>query len=340
MVKVLITGGSGFIGHHVIEHLIKNTDWKIINIDKLSYSSGGFDRLRDIECYNTERVVSFSADLTLPLSDGIKREIGEVDYILHLAAESHVDNSITDPVKFMQNNINSTIYLLEYARELKDLKKFLYFSTDEVYGTAPEGMNYKEGDRFNPGNPYSASKASSEAICYAYSNTFKLPIIITNTMNVIGERQHCEKFIPKIINHVLDDKIMPIHSNSAKTKAGTRFYIHARNVADGILFILTKTDETLNNIDASKGKFNIVGELELDNKELAHLVAYFLGKQLKYELVDFHSSRPGHDLRYALDGSKMSKLGWKVSVGFTESLRKVIEWSLMESHRKWLGRVN
>lgn len=341
MKRILITGASGFVGHHIVEHILKNTDWEIVTIDRLSKTTSyGFDRLRDIKAFDDKRVTRFTADLNMPIGEGLRREVGDIDYILHLAAGSHVDNSIESPVPFVLNNIQSTLTMLEYARTFKDniLKKFIYFSTDEVYGTAPEGKDYKEGDRFNPGNPYSASKAGSECLCYAYANTYKLPIVITNTMNVLGERQHPEKFFPKIINHVLEDKTLPIHSNADKTKAGTRYYIHARNVADAILFILQKTTETLNNINASTGKYHIVGEKELSNLELAQLVANKMGKELKYEMVDFHSSRPGHDLRYGLSGGKLERLGWKPPHTIEESITNIIEWSLKPENVRWLGK--
>jgi len=175
--RVLITGGAGFIGAHFVEHFLKNTDWDIVILDKLNYASNGFDRLRDINVFDREkeRVSILSADFTMPIKDGLAKEIGEVDYIVNLASESHVDNSITDPVNFIKNNINLVLNMLEWARTLKTLKKFIQFSTDEVYGTAPEGVDYKEGDRFNAGNPYSASKASQESIARAYSNTFWNP---------------------------------------------------------------------------------------------------------------------------------------------------------------------
>jgi len=334
MKKVILTGANGFVGHHILEHFIKHTDWEIYCLDKLSYASSGHDRIRDINVFDDNRVKIFTTDLCLPLQEGLVKELGDISYIFHVAADSHVDNSISDPVPFVQNNVNSTLHILEYARRLNNLEKFIYFSTDEVYGSAPVGKNYSEGERFNCGNPYSASKGAAECICQSYANTYKMPIIITNTMNVIGERQHPEKFIPKVINKILNGETVTIHSNKEKTKAGSRFYIHARNIADALLHILDECDETLDNYDSSKGRFNIVGETETDNLELAQLIAKILGKELKYEMVDFHSQRPGHDLRYALDGEKMKSLGWVHPRAFEESLENTINWTL--KRQEWL----
>lgn len=660
--KVLITSGSGFIGSHMLEHLLKNTDWELTTIDRLSKSTNkGFDRMRDIKAYDNERVNHLTFDLNQPIGEGLRKEIGAVDIILHIAANSHVDTSISDPVPFVTNNVNSTLMMMEFARTLPNLEKFLYFSTDEVYGTAPKGVDYKEGDRHNPGNPYSASKSGSESIVRSYANTYNIPCIITNcwdmatkvltekgsksyeelkegdlvwtldkeenlilepvqqkikmkgsevmykfttntmsqlvtpnhrmmfkkptgkprkwgeieeahaeklydqpnriripltgkwngnddnyptgwdkewlakalgwyisegyeangngvcfgagtekqfqeleelfkdfntyrdgrslrfhdkelkkvlqqcgklaknkkvpsfvlqgtkktlkpfwecamkgdganlglkgqevyytsskqsvkdfrevgmklgygiriseretwnptktkkgksyivrfhkgftdlerrnikqesydsdvwcisvpsgrvfieregaicltgqTMNVLGERQHPEKYLPLVINKVLAGEKVLIHADKTCTNAGTRFYIHARNVADGVLHILQNVDETLDNIDASKGVFNIVGEKEMDNLQLARLIAQYvkqhsgLDKSLIYELVDFHSSRPGHDLRYSLNGDKMATLGWKPPITIEESISKIIEWTLKEENLKWL----
>jgi dTDP-glucose 4,6-dehydratase len=330
--KIVITGGCGFVGHHFVEHFLKKTDWDIIIFDKLTYASNGFDRLRDIDCFDNSRVRIFPIDLSSKISDGIIKEVGNIDYIINLASESHVDNSIEDPVPFIQNNINLVLNLLEWCRGLKGLKKFIQFSTDEVYGTAPKNINYKEGDRHNPGNPYSASKSAQESICRAYANTYGLPIIITNTMNVIGERQHPEKFVPLVIDKVLKGEVVTIHADETKTKAGTRFYIHARNVADAIYFLIKNSNERLDNIDASKGQYNIVGELEIDNLSLARMIAYILEKELKYEMVDFHSSRPGHDLRYALDGFK-TKLEWKIPKDFDETLKNTVLWTIDRGYK-------
>jgi len=341
--KILITGGCGFVGHHIVEHFLKNTDWEIIVLDKLNYASNGFDRLRDIQCFDDKRVKVFTVDLQEPISDGVKQEIGQIDYIINMASESHVDNSIKDPVNFILNNVKLMLNILEYTRNLKwlsleytGIKKFIQFSTDEVFGPAPENINYVEGSRHNPTNPYSASKAAQEDICIAYANTYHIPIIIVNSMNIIGERQHPEKFIPMCIRKILNNEMISIHSNKDKTKAGSRFYIHARNVASALHFILEFVDEFLDKENASRGKFNIVGEKEIDNLSLAKLIAKKIGnKELKYEMVDFHSSRPGHDLRYGLDGIKLKKMGFKYPKTLEESLTKTIIWYL--HNQKWLN---
>jgi len=237
--KILITGGCGFIGHHFVEHVFKNTDWDIVIIDRLSYASNGFERLRDTETLDNNRIKVFTCDLILPLSEGLIKEIGEVNYIVHMAAETHVDNSIKTPELFLDNNIKSTYNLLEYARNhLPNLKTFFYFSTDEVFGPALGDTLYKEWDRHKPTNPYSASKSAAEQICIAYENTYKTPLMIVNVMNAFGERQHVEKFIPLCMKKLLNNEKIYIHSYPDKKTAGTRFYIHGRNIASAVLFLI------------------------------------------------------------------------------------------------------
>jgi len=341
MIKVVITGGAGFVGSHVVEHFLKNTDWGIIVLDKLNYASNGFDRLRDIKAFDGKRVKIFAIDLQQPITVGVANEIGKVDYILNLASESHVDNSIAHPVEFIINNVKLMLNMLEWARELKSkdggFKKFIQFSTDEVYGTAPEGIDYKEGDRHNAGNPYSASKDAQESICRSYSNTYGLPINITNSMNIIGERQHPEKFVPLCIRKILKDDTIQVHANENLTESGKRHYLHARNIAQALQFILEKTDEQLDKTDATKGQWNIVGDLEIANSDLALMIGKILNKEAKIELINFHSSRPGHDLRYALDGSKLKNAGFNYPKTFEETLTKVVNWSLEEGNKKWLN---
>ena len=328
--KIIVTGGCGFIGHHFVEHIYKNTDWDIIIIDKLSYASNGFERLRDTETLNNKRVKVFTSDLILPLSDGLIKEIGtDVDYIVHMAAETHVDNSIKDPKLFINNNIKSTVNLLEYARNyLPALKIFFYFSTDEVFGPALGDTLYKEWDRHKPTNPYSASKSAAEQICISYENTYKTPLMIVNVMNAFGERQHVEKFIPLCIKKIMNNEKIYIHSYPDKKTAGTRFYIHGRNIAAAVLFLIQ--NGTIGE------KYNISGEMEVSNLEMAQMIAKCMNKtnDLNFEMVDFHSSRPGHDLRYGLDGTKLFDMGFKLPLNFEESLKKTVEWTLQNP--KWL----
>jgi len=311
-------------------------------LDRLNYASKGFDRLRDIQAYDDKRVHRLTHNFTLPLEDGVAYEIGQVEYILHLGAETHVEKSISDPRPFVYSNVIGTMEMLEFARKQDNLKAFVYFSTDEIFGPAaipvPKAKVYTEGsyswphesyqewDRYNSTNPYSATKAGGEELCLAWANTYKLPVIITHCMNVFGERQNAEKFIPNTIRKVLAGEKVLIHSNPDKTKAGSRFWIHARNVAAAVSFILEKGQ--------LRDKYNIVGEMEVDNLAMAELIADHFYKSLDYEMLDFHSSRPGHDLRYALDGSKMEGMGWKLPVDFYDSLDKTMNW--YASHPAWL----
>jgi dTDP-glucose 4,6-dehydratase len=327
--RILVTGGCGFIGHHFVEHVLKNTDWEIVVLDRLTYASHGFDRLRDIEAYDDKRVQCLTHDFTQPVEGFLVDEIGKINYIVHLGAETHVDNSIIDPRPFVKANVAGTMEMLEFARKCDDLELFFYFSTDEVFGPAPEGTFYKEWDRYNSTNPYSAAKAGGEELCLAYANTYGIPMVITHTMNAYGERQHHEKFIPLVIKSCLTGDTVFIHSNPERTQAGSRHYIHCRNIADAVLYLICFKG------DVKRDKFNIVGEKEVDNETLAVMIAEMVGEPLKYSLVDFHSSRPGHDLRYALDGSKMADIGWSPPVDFEESLDRTVQWTM--KNKRWLG---
>lgn len=338
MKKVLITGGAGFIAHHMIGHLLNHTDWQITTLDRLDYS-GNLNRLHDLMIsFDPEvrkRVKVVHHDLKAELNPLVRSEIGQVDYILHLAAGSHVDRSIEYPMEFVLDNVVGTCNILEFARTQTNLERFIYFSTDEVFGPAPDGIKYKENDRYNSTNPYSASKAGGEELAVAYENTYGLPVYITHTMNVFGERQHPEKYIPMCIRKTRDGETITIHSDKTCTIPGSRHYIHAEDVSSAILFLLNY-DGTFEPTwgDAKCPKFNIVGSEELNNLELAQIIAAAQGKDLKYELIDFHSSRPGHDLRYALDGSKMKELGWEPAKSVKERIADVTNWTLENS--RWI----
>ena len=338
MKKILITGGAGFIAHHVIDKILSSTDWEIITLDRLDFS-GNLNRLNEV--VNTypeserKRVRVIHHDLKAELNPEIIANIGKIDYISHLAAGSHVDRSISYPLEFVMDNVVGTAHILDYARKIDNLERFAYFSTDEVFGPAPPGINYKENDRYNSTNPYSATKAGAEELVVAYENTYGLPSIITHTMNVFGERQNVEKYIPMVIKKVRDNETVTVHANKEKTIAGSRHYIHAGDVADALLFLYNYDLSTIpeDKTGAKCQKFNIVGKDEIDNLELAQFIAKTQNKDLKYEMVDFHSSRPGHDLRYALDGSKMKNMGWEPQSAF-KRLESVVQWTL--DNDRWL----
>ena len=340
MKKVLITGGAGFIAHHIIAYIIKNTDWEIVTIDRLDIS-GNLNRLHEIldnfAPEDKKRLKIVFHDLKAEINSQIMSAIGEPDIILHLAAASHVDRSISYPMEFVLDNVVGTVNLLDFARKLKKIERFVYFSTDEIFGNAPEGVSYSEYDRYNSTNPYSASKASAEEFCVAYENTYKLPIYITHTMNVFGERQHPEKFIPMTIQRVRDSEKVFIHSNEEKTKAGSRHYIHAQDVADGLMFILNLKNYVHQGDfgNAKCPKFNLVGPEEIDNLSLAEKIANAQNKELIYELIDNHSSRPGHDLRYSLSSDLLKSLGWEPKIKLSKRIEEVVDWSL--KNNRWLS---
>ena len=338
MKRVLITGGAGFIAHHLIGQILKTTDWEIVSLDRLDYS-GNLNRLHDIMLtFDSEvrkRLKIVHHDLKAELNPLVRSEIGNVDYVLHLAAGSHVDRSIDYPMEFVMDNVVGTATILDYAKDLDNLERFIYFSTDEVFGPAPDGIKYKENDRYNSTNPYSATKAGAEELAVAFENTYGLPVYITHTMNVFGQRQHPEKFIPMCIKKARDGEPITIHSDKTKTIPGSRHYIHAEDVSNAILFLLNNNISNEPTWGGAKcPKFNIVGAQELNNLELAQIIAEAQGKELIYEMVDFHSSRPGHDLRYALSGEKMKHLGWTPAKDVRTRVAEVVEWTL--NNPRWI----
>lgn len=340
--NVLITGGAGFIAHHIIDRILRTTNWNVVTLDRLDYS-GNLNRLADMmqdhDPVTRRRVRVVWHDLKAELNPLVASMIGDVNYVLHLAAGSHVDRSIEYPMEFVMDNVVGTVNLLQYARTLENLERFVYFSTDEVFGPAPPGVAYKEYDRYNSTNPYSASKAAAEELCVAFENTYKLPMVVTHTMNVFGERQHPEKFIPLVIQKVRDGQTVTIHSDPSRTIPGSRHYIHAKDVADGMMFVLEKLGGYQHSGDFGQAKcpkFNLVGPEEINNLELAQMIAQAQNKELKYEMIDFHTSRPGHDLRYALDGSLLKSLGWEPRIRLSERVKEVVDWTL--ANNRWLRK--
>ena len=320
MVRVLLTGGAGFVGHHVAEAILLNTDWHITFLDRLDLS-GNLRRIVEIQGWEIHK--SRCSWEWHDLRASIKG-LPWHDIFLHLGALTHVDRSIRDPLAAVYDNVVGTAHILEFARQ--HCGRFLYFSTDEVFGPAAPGVRYKEWDRYRSGNPYAATKAGGEELALAYHNTYAVPVIITHTMNIIGERQHPEKFLPSTIRKLQRGELVRIHSDATRSVSGSRFYIDAHDVAHAILFILEN--------GTPGDKYNIVGAEEISNLDLAQRIAAAMGKELNYKMVDFHSARPGHDLRYALDGTKLEKLGWMPRLNIDRSIRRIVDW--YQEHPNWL----
>jgi dTDP-glucose 4,6-dehydratase len=263
-------------------------------------------------------------DLRAPINDLVAHMIGDVDAIYHFAASTHVDRSISNGMSFVYDNVVGTGHLLEYARQLDGLKLFLNFSTDEVFGPAPEGVSYKEEDRHDARNPYSATKAG------AYGNTYGIPVMTTHCMNAFGEGQHPEKFIPFVIRSLIKGDTVPIHV-SPEGEAGSRFYIYVKDIGVLMRRILEKVDSGELSLPT---KMNIPGVEEVDNLAMAQLIAKHANMELKHEPIDFHSTRPGHDLRYALDGQRIREYGLYELTSMDEGMAATVSWYL--ENRKWL----
>lgn len=334
--RVLITGIGGAIGMHMLAHVMHNTDWEVVGIDSFRHK-GYTDRisltLGDHPDW-AERLQIITHDLTAPFTSRQVNKIGHIDYIINLASLSDVQASIEDPVTFIRNNTDLMLNMLEYART-QPIKAFLHFSTDEIYGAAKIDEGHPEWDTVLPSNPYSASKAAQEAIAIAYWRSYGVPIIITNTMNNFGETQSPSKFPAMIQKKLQAGEIVTIHT-AADGQIGTRHYLHSRNAADAVLFILCNLPPHLHNpghIDRPD-RYNIVGDEQLSNLELAQTIARLMDRELEYEEVNFHDTNPGHDLHYGLDGTKLKQAGWVSPLSFEESLKNTIDWQ--REHEEWL----
>lgn len=319
--KILISGCSGMVGSHVLKYFLENTDHEFVCVCGWEHK-GEPAKVQWAMKGHESRVKVITHDLSKPFTPRIEKALGTPDIILNIASDSHVDRSIDEPVDFIQNNVNIALTMLEFARKVKPIL-FLQFSTDEVYGVAPEGINHTEWSPIIPSNPYSASKACQEAIAISYWRTYGVPVVITNTMNVYSEQQDWEKFIPLCVNKILKGEELTVHAYPGATKAGSRFYIHANSVAEAVNFIMNKPVGLYPNTDRPD-RYNIVGDVEMDNLSLAKVIACILNKQLNYKLVDFHSSRPGHDTRYALDGTKLAQMGWQPSQNFNSKIEETV----------------
>lgn len=335
--KVLVTGAGGAIGIHMLAHICHNTDWDIVAVDSFRPEHKGyFDRITEVTKDHPEwkkRIMIVQHNLCAPFTERQIKKMGEIDYIINLASRSDVQASVDDPIPFVRDNTELMLTMLEYARIVKP-KAFLHFSTDEVYGPAPkERGGHPEWDTILPSNPYSASKACQEALAIAWWRTYGIPLIITNTMNNFGETQSPSKFPAMIQQKLESDEEITVHSSGGEI--GTRFYLHSRNAADAVIFILKNVEphiHTFGQMDMPT-RLNIVGDVQLSNLELVEVIAELMGKTPKIKMVDYHTNNPGHDLHYGLDGKKLNDLGWTPPMSFAESMKKTISWQ--QENKEW-----
>ena len=331
--KILITGGAGFIGSAVVRHIIENTEHHVLNVDKLTYA-GNLESLSSAS--KNERYQFSKTDICDRIAlDQLFKEF-QPDVVMHLAAESHVDRSITDPLAFVKTNVFGTMILLNAAKKQWqgnfEGKRFYHISTDEVYGTlGAEGL-FTETTPYDPNSPYSASKASSDHFVRAYGETYGLPYVLTNCSNNYGPFHFPEKLIPLFINNIINNKPLPVYGDGKYTRDWLFVEDHA--VAIDLVFHEGKNHDT----------YNIGGFNEWQNIDLVKLLCQIMDAKLGREkgtseqLITYVKDRPGHDLRYAIDATKINKeLGWQPSVTFEQGLEKTIDWYL--ANTAWLENV-
>ncbi|GLB48146.1 dTDP-glucose 4,6-dehydratase [Neptunitalea lumnitzerae] len=332
--KILITGGAGFIGSHVVRTFVnKYANYHIYNLDALTYA-GNLENIKDVE--DCDNYTFLKGDINdADLIDSLFKKY-DFDAVIHLAAESHVDRSISDPLAFVRTNIIGTVNLLnasvKYWKDSSKKHLFYHISTDEVYGTLGETGLFTETTSYDPNSPYSASKAGSDHFVRAYGETYKLPYIVTNCSNNYGPNQFPEKLIPLFINNIVNKKPLPVYGDGKFT----RDWLFVEDHAAAIDLVFHKGLE--------KETYNIGGFNEWQNIDLIKLLCKIMDEKLGQEagtseaLITYITDRPGHDRRYAIDATKINtELGWKPSVTFEEGLAKTIDWYL--DNKEWLENV-